>query len=111
MKQYPDAEQLDGIVIVRLDAPLYFANSRFIRDRLRRYKRKAEARASFPPRSPLQSRGQAPERRLCTFSSMRLWQHRGVSLCRGVLDSWTHPYALEACSTSLIGLAPSLRLP
>ena len=46
VKQYPDAEQLDGVLIVRLDAPLYFANSRFIRDRLRRYKRKAEARAA-----------------------------------------------------------------
>ncbi len=52
VKQYPDAEQLAGIVIVRLDAPLYFANSRFIRDRLRRYKRKAEASA---PSSPLRS--------------------------------------------------------
>ena len=50
VKQYPDAEQLDGVLIVRLDAPLYFANSRFIRDRLRRYKRKAEARAALAAR-------------------------------------------------------------
>ncbi len=42
MKQYPDAEQVDGILIVRLDAPLYFANTRFIRERLRIYYRRAQ---------------------------------------------------------------------
>ncbi len=45
VKQYPDAEQVDGILIVRLDAPLYFANTRFIRERLRSYHRKAQARS------------------------------------------------------------------
>ena len=45
VKQYPDAEQVDGILIVRLDAPLYFANTRFIRERLRSYYRKAQARS------------------------------------------------------------------
>jgi len=31
-KQYPDAEQHPGIVVCRVDAPLYFANAQFIRE-------------------------------------------------------------------------------
>ncbi|KAL8257579.1 hypothetical protein R6Q59_029620 [Mikania micrantha] len=36
-KQYPEAYTYNGIVIVRIDAPLYFANTSFIKDRLREY--------------------------------------------------------------------------
>lgn len=32
VKQYPDAEQHPGIVVCRVDAPLYFANAQFIRE-------------------------------------------------------------------------------
>jgi sulfate transporter 4 len=32
VKQYPDAEQLPGIVVCRVDAPFYFANAQFIRE-------------------------------------------------------------------------------
>ncbi|KAK1415610.1 hypothetical protein QVD17_31393 [Tagetes erecta] len=35
--QYPEAYTYNGIVIVRIDAPLYFANTSFIKDRLREY--------------------------------------------------------------------------
>lgn len=32
VKQYPDAQEFNGIVIMRFDAPLYFANADFTRD-------------------------------------------------------------------------------
>ncbi|KAJ1435503.1 STAS domain [Sesbania bispinosa] len=37
VKQYPEAYTYNGIVIVRIDAPIYFANTSFIKDRLREY--------------------------------------------------------------------------
>ncbi|KAK4480469.1 hypothetical protein RD792_013542 [Penstemon davidsonii] len=36
-QQYPEAYTYNGIVIVRVDAPIYFANISFIKDRLREY--------------------------------------------------------------------------
>ncbi|XP_010558766.1 PREDICTED: sulfate transporter 4.1, chloroplastic-like [Tarenaya hassleriana] len=36
-KQYPEAYTYNGIVIVRVDAPIYFANISYIKDRLREY--------------------------------------------------------------------------
>ncbi|GJS46719.1 sulfate transporter 4.1, chloroplastic-like protein, partial [Tanacetum coccineum] len=36
-QQYPEAYIYNGIVIVRIDAPFYFANTSFIKDRLREY--------------------------------------------------------------------------
>ena len=42
IKQYPTAERYDGLVIVRIDAPLYFANAQNARDKVRKYKRAAE---------------------------------------------------------------------
>lgn len=41
IKQYADAEQYDGLVIIRIDGPLYFANAQNIRDKVRKYKRVA----------------------------------------------------------------------
>ncbi|XP_011021488.1 PREDICTED: sulfate transporter 4.1, chloroplastic-like isoform X2 [Populus euphratica] len=37
IEQYPEAYTYNGIVIVRVDAPIYFANISFIKDRLREY--------------------------------------------------------------------------
>ncbi|XP_058761217.1 sulfate transporter 4.1, chloroplastic-like [Vicia villosa] len=37
VKQYPEAYTYNGIVIVRIDAPIYFANISYIKDRLREY--------------------------------------------------------------------------
>lgn len=37
IKQYPEAYTYNGIVIVRIDAPIYFANISYIKDRLREY--------------------------------------------------------------------------
>ncbi|XP_060212620.1 probable sulfate transporter 4.2 isoform X2 [Lycium barbarum] len=36
-QQYPEAYTYNGIVIVRIDAPIYFANTSYIKDRLRDY--------------------------------------------------------------------------
>ncbi|XP_059628195.1 sulfate transporter 4.1, chloroplastic-like isoform X1 [Cornus florida] len=37
IQQYPEAYTYNGIVIVRIDAPMYFANTSYIKDRLREY--------------------------------------------------------------------------
>ncbi|XP_077214482.1 putative sulfate transporter 4.2 isoform X1 [Tasmannia lanceolata] len=37
IEQYPEAYTYNGIVIVRIDAPIYFANTSYIKDRLREY--------------------------------------------------------------------------
>jgi sulfate transporter 4 len=42
IKQYPNAERYDGIVIVRIDAPIYFANTDNIRTKLTKYEKAAE---------------------------------------------------------------------
>lgn len=40
--QYPEAYTYQGIVIVRIDAPMYFANISFIKERLRKYELQSE---------------------------------------------------------------------
>ncbi|CAN0837014.1 Sulfate transporter 4.1, chloroplastic [Linum grandiflorum] len=42
IQQYPEAYTYHGIVIVRIDAPIYFANTSFIKDRLREYEVSAD---------------------------------------------------------------------
>lgn len=42
IKQYPEAEEYDGIVIMRIDAPLYFANAQNVREKIRKYRKRAE---------------------------------------------------------------------
>ncbi|CAI0443023.1 unnamed protein product [Linum tenue] len=37
VQQYPEAYTYHGIVVVRIDAPIYFANTSYIKDRLRDY--------------------------------------------------------------------------
>ncbi|WOK96939.1 hypothetical protein Cni_G05647 [Canna indica] len=40
--QYPEAYTYNGIVVIRIDAPIYFANISYIKDRLREYEVNAE---------------------------------------------------------------------
>jgi sulfate transporter 4 len=42
VKQYTEAERYDGIVAVQIDAPIYFANTLSIREKLEKYERTAE---------------------------------------------------------------------
>ncbi|KAK4717215.1 hypothetical protein R3W88_015553 [Solanum pinnatisectum] len=49
-QQYPEAYTYNGIVIVRIDAPIYFANTSYIKDRLRDYEIEKE-----------ESKGRGPE--------------------------------------------------
>lgn len=37
IEQYPDAKVVPGVVIVRLDAPIYFANCTYFQDKLEDY--------------------------------------------------------------------------
>lgn len=39
VKQYPEARLVPGCLILRIDAPIYFANVDFLRDKLRKYER------------------------------------------------------------------------
>lgn len=55
VKQYPDAEEYDELVIIRIDAPLYFANALNVRDKIRKYKRKAESHCQSSPDQPTSS--------------------------------------------------------
>jgi len=42
IKQYCEAETYDGLVIIRIDAPLYFANAQNVREKIRKYRLQAE---------------------------------------------------------------------
>jgi len=42
VKQYPAAERYNGIIAVRIDAPIYFANTQKMREKIDKYQRKAE---------------------------------------------------------------------
>jgi len=42
VKQYPKAERYNGIVVVRIDAPIYFANTQTMREKIEKYVRRAE---------------------------------------------------------------------
>jgi sulfate transporter 4 len=44
IKQYPDAEEYDGILLARVDAPIYFANTQHVRDKIHKYYQRAEER-------------------------------------------------------------------
>lgn len=46
VKQYPEAEVYDGIVLVRIDAPIYFANTQNVREKIAKYQRQAEQQLS-----------------------------------------------------------------
>ncbi|XP_048231841.1 sulfate transporter 4.1, chloroplastic-like isoform X3 [Ricinus communis] len=49
VQQYPEAYTYNGIVIVRIDAPIYFANISYIKDRLREYEVDVDKSASRGP--------------------------------------------------------------
>ncbi|XP_020231928.1 probable sulfate transporter 4.2 [Cajanus cajan] len=49
VKQYPEAYTYNGIVIVRVDAPIYFANTSYIKDRLREYEVHVDSSKSRGP--------------------------------------------------------------
>ena len=42
IKQYPYAECYDGIVMVRIDAPIYFANTQTVREKIQKYHERAQ---------------------------------------------------------------------
>ncbi|CAN0909446.1 Sulfate transporter 4.1, chloroplastic [Linum grandiflorum] len=49
IQQYPEAYTYHGIVIVRVDAPIYFANTSYIKDRLREYELKVDKSTRHGP--------------------------------------------------------------
>ncbi|KAL8470427.1 hypothetical protein ACS0TY_033060 [Phlomoides rotata] len=47
IEQYPEAYSYNGIVIVRIDAPIYFANISYIKDKLREYEIEGDSDAAI----------------------------------------------------------------
>jgi MFS superfamily sulfate permease-like transporter len=43
IEQYPQSELTPGVLVVRLDAPVYFANAQYMRDKLDDYEAEAQA--------------------------------------------------------------------
>lgn len=41
-KQYPEAESYEGVLVCRVDAPIYFANTQHIREKLNKYERRTK---------------------------------------------------------------------
>lgn len=51
MKQYPEARELEGLLLLRVDAPLYFANVNPVKDALYKYEQRAKQVAAANGRS------------------------------------------------------------
>jgi len=45
IKQYPDAEMYDSMVLCRIDSPIYFANAQYVRDKINKYVKNAEKKS------------------------------------------------------------------
>ena len=43
-KMYPEAQELEGILMLRIDAPLFFANVQSVKGAIRKYETEAERR-------------------------------------------------------------------
>ncbi|KAK3287873.1 hypothetical protein CYMTET_4637 [Cymbomonas tetramitiformis] len=54
IRQYEDAATVEGMIILRIDAPIYFANTSYVKEKLRQY----EMMASMKPSSTNNLRGQ-----------------------------------------------------
>ena len=48
VKQYADAEQAPGVLVLRIDAPIYFANVAYVKDRLRKYELRSHSLYGVP---------------------------------------------------------------
>lgn len=91
IKQYPDTEEYDGIVLVRIDAPLYFANAQNVRDKIRKYRLAAaaelEARGGdvkyivleMSPVSHMDTSALHILGTLICWPELVAWQHQGFS--------------------------------
>ncbi|EFJ09164.1 hypothetical protein SELMODRAFT_184750 [Selaginella moellendorffii] len=53
IEQYPKAVRIPGVLIVRIDASIYFSNSNYIRERLTRYIEEEQGRDKLPGESAL----------------------------------------------------------
>ncbi|KAK9915884.1 hypothetical protein WJX75_005651 [Coccomyxa subellipsoidea] len=51
VKQYPEAREVEGMLLLRVDAPLYFANVNPVKDALYKYERRAKEIAAASGRS------------------------------------------------------------
>lgn len=51
VKQYPEAREVEGMLLLRVDAPLYFANVNPVKDALYKYERRAKEIAAAQGRS------------------------------------------------------------
>ncbi|CAN6483863.1 unnamed protein product [Victoria cruziana] len=54
IEQYPDASKTPGIVITRIDSPIYFSNSNYVRERVLRWLSDEEEKAQQMDQPPIQ---------------------------------------------------------
>jgi len=53
VKQYPTAQTFEQIVIARVDAPIFFANTQHVREKLQKYEWQAENKCDADGRKPI----------------------------------------------------------
>eukprot|EP00814_Leptocylindrus_danicus_P004121 CAMPEP_0116009252 /NCGR_PEP_ID=MMETSP0321-20121206/3328_1 /TAXON_ID=163516 /ORGANISM="Leptocylindrus danicus var. danicus, Strain B650" /LENGTH=502 /DNA_ID=CAMNT_0003478191 /DNA_START=135 /DNA_END=1644 /DNA_ORIENTATION=- len=53
VKQYPNAQTFEQIVIARVDAPIFFANTQHVREKLQKYEWQAENKCDVDGRKPI----------------------------------------------------------
>lgn len=85
VKQYDDAEQYEGLVVCRIDAPLYFANTQYVRDKLDKYHKNGQEQSSRDVKylivdlSPVSHIDTSALHTLEDLSSD--YKNRGITLC------------------------------
>ena len=86
----PDARRVPGLLLYRFDAPLFFANADFFRERVRGAgtRRRPSAGSSWPPsRSPMSTRPRRRHARRASMSELDTSRHR--ARVRGAQGSCT----------------------
>jgi sulfate transporter 4 len=73
IKQYPKAERYDGIVLIRVDAPIYFANTQNVREKIQKYLERAEEKLQEEHRhsSRRNSNGESDENNVLLYNEVQ----------------------------------------
>jgi len=85
VKQYSEATQYPGIVLVRIDAPLYFANAQYIREKLEKYiaasEKKTDEKVNYVI-ADISAAAYIDSTAMTIFSDMaKDYAKRGIQLC------------------------------
>ena len=97
VEQYPSAELTPGVLVVRLDAPVYFANCQWMRHKLEEYEEEAKGWAGGAPRA---WEGACDEHRAPRLGGLRGSGERvrGLAATCGPAPVWSDDVAGRLCS-------------